>query len=224
MRKLQSYLACFAVWSSFQNSIRLISIFSWFTLISTHTHTLTPSHTHTLSLTRSVTPYPLSQGETELHTVSTVPWMMMSPTGKRMPPRMATSAPTTAPAISPHLLLQQPMAVCVSLLPLRLPVSWLPVLLSLCVACAAAWLRLCSRQREDSGTGRAIPLERLMEPLRPGKGAHTPLAEAQENPSFTLSNGSVGSRVTLGIRPGDNNRIRLCRKIQKGRVACRLCW
>lgn len=137
-KKQDSYLACFAAWSSFQNSIRLISLFSTNSPWSPHSHTL--RHT----LTRSVTPYPLSQGESELHTCSTVPWMMWSPTGKRMPPRMATTAPNTAPAISPHLLLQQPMVVCLSLLPLRVPVSWLPVLpVSVCVACAAVWLCVC---------------------------------------------------------------------------------
>ena len=66
-------------------------------------------------------------------TFFTVPSMMLFPTGMRMPPRTASSAPITAPAISPHSLLQQPMVVCVSL---RLTVCLPPCL----PACLPAWL------------------------------------------------------------------------------------
>lgn len=97
------------------------------------------AHIHTL--------YPLTQGETEHHTFSTVPAMMLFPSGIRMPPRMATTAPNTAPAISPHLLLKQPMVECFSLRlrPYVCLSAWQPVLLlSLCVCGVCCYVQpLC---------------------------------------------------------------------------------
>lgn len=139
-------------------------------------------HTHTLSLhTLS------SQAENETHTLCTVPWMMLLPTGIRMPPRIATAAPNTAPAMSPHLLLQHPMAVHVSLLPVCLSVclsaGCLPSV-SVCArgACCSSFV---SRQQH----GQAVPSEELMEQLRPGQGAHAPGCGP------TLHNLKVGLRV-----------------------------
>lgn len=85
--------SCPHFWSILPNRA---SHFSWFTLISL---------THSLPFCHSLRSSP--------PTFFTVSSMIMSPTGMRMPPRMVTRAPNTAPAISPHLLLQHPMAWCV---------------------------------------------------------------------------------------------------------------
>lgn len=57
------------------------------------------------------------KGETKLHTFFTVSSMIIFPTGMRMPPSTASTAPSTAPNFSPHNTLQQPMVICTSLSP-----------------------------------------------------------------------------------------------------------
>ena len=136
----------------------------------THTHTntcLSPpvspdspwslrAHSHSQSLA--------ARGETEHHTFSTVPRMMLFPTGMRTPPRMATTAPITAPAMSPDSLLQQPMVLCV----------FPSVRLCECFVCLAAG----SPSVSVGGVcvcvqlvRQAVASEELTELQRPGRGA-----------------------------------------------------
>lgn len=138
------------------------SHFSWFTLISAHSFTLL------------VTPYPPTQCETEHLTSSTVPWMMLLPSGIRMPPRMANNAPKTAPAISPHLLLQQPMVVCVSLR--LIPTVRPSVCLAACSPSVSVFVKcaiMCS-----SSTGRLYH-QRRWQSSRGQVKVQTPLAVTQ---------------------------------------------
>lgn len=92
-----------------------------------------------------------------------------------MPPRMATTAPNTAPAKSPHLLLQQPMVVCVSLLPSVHPSVCLAACspsVSVFVVCAS----MCSLpvyQEQQQPYTQAVLSEELTEQQRPGEGTHT---------------------------------------------------
>lgn len=110
-----------------------------FLLIHLDLHMCTNSRTLTL-------PNPPNwQLESELRTCSTVPWMMIFPTGISMPPRMATTAPNTAPAISPHLLLQQPMVVCLPFLP-TVRLSLFSRLLDLLLS-PSVFARVCSYVR-----------------------------------------------------------------------------
>lgn len=140
------------------------------------------AHIHTL--------YPLTQGETEHHTFSTVPAMMLFPSGIRMPPRMATTAPNTAPAISPHLLLKQPMVECFSLRlrPYVCLSAWQPVLLlslCVCVECAVMCSLSVFVSRQQQQQRQAVPSEEIKEQARPGTGTDTSLSHT--GTSYKLS-------------------------------------
>lgn len=112
--------------------------------------------------------------------------MMLFPSGIRMPPRMATAAPSTAPVSSPHLLSQHPMVVCVPRRPtVRLsvclcawqPVLRLPLVFLLCAisCCLSVFVQQQKRHRQ------AVSSEELAQRLRPGKGTvQTRLAATQD--------------------------------------------
>lgn len=132
------------------------------------------AHNHTYS----VAPYPPTRDETEHHTFFTVPSMTLFPTGIRMPPRMATAAPNTAPAISPHLLLQQPMVVCFSFRTTAcLPGSLFSFCLRVCGVCwCVQFICVCvclCPSRGGSRTGRLYHQRELTEQQRPDKGTDT---------------------------------------------------